>query len=1221
MHTPGGIRSERLLSNGTWQNISTSVRRDGGQGIRTNRGRGNERGRTNQTLNLTIEDFNGDFNPNNPRSPYYGLIGKNTQLRVSTGRSAALEDLFNRSVSNAWTGGTFTWTLSGGTVGDDYDINGTQATHTHPTANVLHNSSADIGEVNHRIRATFNLSAATLTGANASVWLLGRFADVNNYFAALVELQTDGDVTIGLYRRVAGTLVNIAAAVAVDTVASFTATSITAELYIEGSKLYAKAWTSNQTEPDGWMVKDTDTSLATNTSVGLASRRETGNTNANLQMQFDSFLAVPGTIRAHVEVPNLGALRWTPGGHDITMGIQAAGIKRRLSVTGTELIQSAMFREITRSDTSLLVGYWPLEENVKSTSIASGLPNTPPMSIVGTDISFGATCEFAGTTSLVTLGMGIQLRANVLSSTDTGVIKARLILDLPSSEPADLTPIIEVSQVKDASVRKWRLLYLTGGGVRLVGYTHAGTVAEDTGPQTGATVGGTWWVGFELIQSGADVNWEIDISEPASDGSASTGGVSGTFTSSSVGAISGAVIAPTGGLNGCGVGQFGLANSTAALEIQASSLIAHHGETSTRRFARLCTEESIAYEIVGFESDVSSVQMGPQRVATFLQNVEDCEDAELGIMYEARHFFGLVLRTSETLFNQDSLSLSYTLKHLTGEPFPVPDDLLTVNDVTASLPDGTTFRSVEETGAASIQNPPVGIGQYPKPFRYPVRNAVDLPDIARFERHRGTFLGPRYPTIQLDTHRQVFVDDDELSDDIDELELGNRLNVDDLPNWLEPEAIDVLVQGYTERISNENRELVLNTTPASPYTVAVRGSTYYRDSLATVLNEALDTTETGVDVAVTGPLWRTGATSFDIMINGELMTVTNITGASSPQTMTVTRSVNGIVKTHSIGSEVHVYPLPVRGLTSINFNSSVAADAAGDLVVGRDTPPAVWAEGGSTGTFTSSPYIEDTESVGVTFTVPSTGAVLVYIAGELSNDSISGFTLMSFVIRSTSEIGGGDLRLAADDSRAIMVLGTDIGRFSRVFRIDGSIGSFLAGREYNITLAHRRVTAGNSTVSRRLLLVTPDKIQGGLPGSLIEEEPASASDIENASDTSTSVTYTTADMAVCGATFVAPQSGKVQVHVASRIDNSGASSCFVSFEVREGTSIGSGIVFLAASDQRALEHFQANQIMGGATFLVTGLTAGNDYNVQIMHRVSAGTGTLENRSISIKPIA
>jgi len=65
-------------------------------------------------------------------------------------------------------------------------------------------------------------------------------------------------------------------------------------------------------------------------------------------------------------------------------------------------------------------------------------------------------------------------------------------------------------------------------------------------------------------------------------------------------------------------------------------------------------------------------------------------------------------------------------------------------------------------------------------------------------------------------------------------------------------------------------------------------------------------------------VWTTSSADWDtslsggglyIKIGGEVMQVTAISGASSPQTFTVVRSVNGIVKTHASGAAVHVaYP-------------------------------------------------------------------------------------------------------------------------------------------------------------------------------------------------------------------------------------------------------------------------------------------------------------------------
>jgi hypothetical protein len=69
-----------------------------------------------------------------------------------------------------------------------------------------------------------------------------------------------------------------------------------------------------------------------------------------------------------------------------------------------------------------------------------------------------------------------------------------------------------------------------------------------------------------------------------------------------------------------------------------------------------------------------------------------------------------------------------------------------------------------------------------------------------------------------------------------------------------------------------------------------------------------------VDTAAGSPLWDTTASGFDIGVAGERMTVTAISGSSSPQAFTVTRSVNGVVKAQSSGAPVALWNTPVAAL-------------------------------------------------------------------------------------------------------------------------------------------------------------------------------------------------------------------------------------------------------------------------------------------------------------------
>jgi hypothetical protein len=80
------------------------------------------------------------------------------------------------------------------------------------------------------------------------------------------------------------------------------------------------------------------------------------------------------------------------------------------------------------------------------------------------------------------------------------------------------------------------------------------------------------------------------------------------------------------------------------------------------------------------------------------------------------------------------------------------------------------------------------------------------------------------------------------------------------------------------------------------------------DSGSSSLATGYSSSATSLSVTVTNvrDLWKTGAVSIPITVAGEQMTVTNITGATSPQTFTVTRSANGVTKAQLAGAEVHV---------------------------------------------------------------------------------------------------------------------------------------------------------------------------------------------------------------------------------------------------------------------------------------------------------------------------
>jgi hypothetical protein len=131
----------------------------------------------------------------------------------------------------------------------------------------------------------------------------------------------------------------------------------------------------------------------------------------------------------------------------------------------------------------------------------------------------------------------------------------------------------------------------------------------------------------------------------------------------------------------------------------------------------------------------------------------------------------------------------------------------------------------------------------------------------------------------------------------------------------------------------------------------------------------------------------------------------------------------------------------------------------------------------------------------------------------------------------------------------------------------------------------------------------------------------SAQNADTTARTTTSTSYTTtlSPAQICGVAFVAPPSGKVTISWGCGVQNGTAPNLGVcSFAIREGSTVGSGTSFQASDDGRAVTS-QAF-IRAGASSEVTGLTAGDVYNVALEHRVAnAGTGTFSNRSVLVTP--
>lgn len=320
-------------------------------------------------------------------------------------------------------------------------------------------------------------------------------------------------------------------------------------------------------------------------------------------------------------------------------------------------------------------------------------------------------------------------------------------------------------------------------------------------------------------------------------------------------------------------------------------------------------DEGLTWTVHGDAAIVAvddSMPMGPQQPATLTDLLRECADTDGGILGEARDEFGLTYRTRTTLYNQDA-ALELDARPASGPaelapPFtPTADDQQARNDVTASRPAGTSARAVD-TGDVDAR------GRYDATVTVNPSSDEELAQIAHWRLHLGTWPGMRYPQLS-----PALAQDPDLIPGWVGLALGDRVQVSNLPPQHPAGDVDLLVQGTSETLTPTDWRAVANMSPAGPYTVfTVEDDELGRaDTAGATLGSAIDEDDTTLTVVSTGRPWINTSDHgaqfpFTIEVGGEEMTVSAISGSTSPQVFTVTRSANGVVKSHDAGSAVRL---------------------------------------------------------------------------------------------------------------------------------------------------------------------------------------------------------------------------------------------------------------------------------------------------------------------------
>lgn len=894
-----------LQINGVWTDISTDVRTQGGtDAINIKRGI-TASGATvadAATCSMTLDNNSGNYSNRNPMSPYFGFLGRNTPLRVgvasgtpwlnvssggteraSTPDAAVLDitgdiDIRADIEPAVWGDGAGTieiaakygssgqrsWLLTLDNLGQInlwWSPDGTAQPHVFSTP-----VSAPPG-YRQAIRAVLDVNNGS-GGHTATFYtapsLAGPWTQLGSptsdptvtttsIFNSTTSIEVGNVVNVGYE--------NLARKIYAVEVRNGIAGTIVANPNFEAQTVGATSFADTAPSPRTWTV-----------SAG----------------------AISNTYRRFLGEVSEWPPQWDTGGKDVTTPIAASGILQRYNQSKT-VLQSTLRRRIPSEPT--LLAYWPMEEGADATQAASPIAGVQPMQVTG--FTWAADSTLAGSGPLPQLAPPSSMAARVPPAIGDWHVECVFKLD---TLPASPTLMLQVNLGGGTAAT---IQFLIGVGVARIQAldTTGAVVATDDSPPDGFTNG--WGrLQVKVSTSGGTVSlfgqWIIIGSTGATLSGTSFSGAPGRVTS-----VSGSW---GSGFSDLRIGHLAVFN-TFDPGTYDNADIAFDGESAAARLMRVAVEQAVPLSIAARSTDTEPV--GPQAQDTFLNVVTSAAQADEGMLHEAREFLGIRYRGRASLYNQPSaLDLPYvaTPQALMAPLRPV-DDLQGVrNDSTVTRLNGSFGRSVITTGPLSTLPPPLGIGTgYDEDVTLNLHSDDQAAMHAGWRTHVGTWDEARFPEVNLSLEKNPA-----LIPAVARIDTGSRIRITPpLLKQLPPDPIDQLVLGYEENISQFSWRFAFACQPYGPYRVAVADDAVQgrADTDGSQLGTSITSTATSMQIATTsGPLWDTDPAQYplDIRMGGETITVTAVSGASSPQTATITRSVNTVVKAQTAGTAITV---------------------------------------------------------------------------------------------------------------------------------------------------------------------------------------------------------------------------------------------------------------------------------------------------------------------------
>lgn len=614
-----------------------------------------------------------------------------------------------------------------------------------------------------------------------------------------------------------------------------------------------------------------------------------------------------------------GELEWhpvSPIGGVKTTGFSAAGVLRRLGQGDTPLLGS-LTRAYLKADPQP-VAWWPLDDPAGSTSARSAIAGVGPLAFdasvrpgvvdASEQIGGGKRPEFVA-------GDDLTYSGQMVSGTILGLTTAGFVLDLMVRFGAGTTALSSVGFTYLAgSSLVYGRLFAASSSATLVGLNYSLVRSDgDTEAVFALLEIETWHhVRIACSQAGSNISMSMAVNGTVADTDTYVGETLGRLEVVQLGAFSESVFNLQESISFSDLAVF----TPDAAEIGAAG-VGYPGETAAERVDRLLEEEGIPVVIRGAYED--SQACGPQGADTLTELLLESARTDAGFLHATDDDVGLTLRCGRTLYNQDPVMVLSLADEEVSAADMVIGGTLVRNDTTAQAPDGSKARSVISSGPMSILAPPDGVGRYDTTWNVNPYDTATLEAHAAWHNNRGTFSGVRFRSVTVDLDGAPG-----RAADVAAAEIGDLIRVTDIDVEDSPEDFDGIIIRKEERVRARRRLVTFFMVPAAPYEVgifgAANGTVDLRgqrvDSAVAALDAGVSSSATSLSVSTTGGvLMSTDSTTWDttknggglfLTIGGEVVRVTNVTGASSPQTVTVARSINGVVKSHSARAPVRV---------------------------------------------------------------------------------------------------------------------------------------------------------------------------------------------------------------------------------------------------------------------------------------------------------------------------